>query len=252
MEPKSTKLGLNRTGVATSPIQSEEMRRYAEQRPASSPGSELGIARERAERARESQGLGSVPPPHKLKGLAKAALDTLKGKRPTVFIDKLGERLAFERVGVRLYEAALSKLDVYGSWEGGPTREALQRIADQELEHMGLCKQALEDLGADPTVETPAADLTALVSMGVPDALTDPRINLRQCLEALLVAELTDNASWELLIELTDKLGHGELATRFQRALDEEADHLAYVRSWLAAGLSLEAQLGEEAAGAPA
>lgn len=252
MEPKSSKLGLNRTGTATSPIHSQEMKLYAEQRPPSSPGSELGIARERAERARESEGLGTVPPPPKLKGMAKAAMDALKGKRPTVLIDKLGERLAFERVGVRLYEAALSKLDVYGSWEGGPTREGLQRIADQELEHMGLCKQALEDLGADPTVQTPAADLTALVGMGLPEAMTDPRINLRQSLEALLVAELTDNAGWELLIEVADKVGHGELATRFQRALDEEADHLAYVRSWLSAGLGVEVQLGEEAAGAPA
>ena len=65
-----------------------------------------------------------MPPPTSLKGVAKTAVDMLKGSKPTVFIDKLGERAAFERTGTRLYQGALAKFDVLGSWDGGPTRAA--------------------------------------------------------------------------------------------------------------------------------
>jgi hypothetical protein len=65
------------------------------------------------------------------------------------------------------------------------------------------------------------------------------------------VAELTDNASWELLIVLARELGHDNLAEDFQLALDAEQEHLMLVKGWLTAGTRLEAQVGEQAAGAP-
>lgn len=96
-------------------------------------------------------------------------------------------------------------------------------------------------LGADPTAMTPSADLVAVVSQGLPKALSDPRVNLRQSLEALLVAELADNAGWELLMELARGLGQDDLVARFQGALDVEAEHLRWVTKWVAAGA-----MGEE------
>jgi rubrerythrin len=184
--------------------------------------------------------------------MAKAAMDMLKGGRATVFVDKLGQRLGFERTGTRLYELALSKLDVFGTWDGGPSREQLEKIRLDELSHMALVKRTIEKLGADPTALTPAAELQANLSEGVPRMLADPHVNLLQSLEGLLTAELVDNASWELLIELARELGHQAIAEDFQRALDVEQEHLALVRAWLAAGTRLEAKVGEEAAGAPA
>ena len=44
----------------------------------------------------------------------KTALNKLTGVSPEMLIDKLGERLAFERTGVRLYEALLAKASVVG------------------------------------------------------------------------------------------------------------------------------------------
>jgi rubrerythrin len=140
---------------------------------------------------------------------------------------------------------------VFGTWDGGPSREQLEKIRHDELSHFALVKRSIEKLGGDPTALTPAADLGANLSEGVPKVLADPRVNLLQSLEGLLMAELTDNASWELLLELARELGHHELANDFQRALDVEQEHLALVRSWLAAGTRLEAKVGEEAAGAP-
>ncbi|PTL79932.1 ferritin-like domain-containing protein [Vitiosangium sp. GDMCC 1.1324] len=251
MQRKSSEMGLNRTGIRTSPVHGKKEIEGAEKALPSSPGDASGIWKVRQELARESEGLGSVPPPN-LKGLAKAAADLLKGGRATVFIDKLGQRAGFERVGVRLYEAALSKLDVFGTWDGGPSREQLEKIRRDELSHFALVKSTIEKLGGDPTALTPAANLQANLSEGVPKVLVDPRVNLLQSLEGLLTAELVDNASWELLIQLARELGHREIAEDFQRALDVEQEHLALVRSWLAAGTRLEATVGQEAAGAPA
>ncbi|WP_408888249.1 ferritin-like domain-containing protein [Myxococcus faecalis] len=253
MKKTTSDMGLNRTGIATSPIDSADIFQQAQERLPSSAGDGSLILEVRQQYARESDGLGSVPPPANLKGVAKTAVELLKGAKPTVFLDKLGERLAFERSGSRLYEGALAKLDVYGTWEGGPTREGLERILDDELAHFGLVSETLTKLGADPTAMTPCADLVAVTSMGLPAVLSDPRTNLRQSLEALLVAELTDNASWELLIELARGLGHDTLADRFQLALDAEAEHLTLVRGWLASGITLEARASQaEPAGAPA
>ncbi|HZI06312.1 MAG TPA: ferritin-like domain-containing protein [Archangium sp.] len=251
MERKASEMGMNRTGLMVHPVKSKETIEGSEKYAPDIPGDASLIAKERQEFSREVGALGTVPPPN-LKGMAKAAMDMLKGGRATVFVDKLGQRLGFERTGVRLYEAALSKLDVFGTWAGGPSREQLEKIRLDELLHMGLVKRTMEKLGADPTALTPAADLQANLSEGVPKMLADPHINLLQSLEGLLTAELVDNASWELLIELARELGHTEFVEDFQRALDVEQEHLALVRAWISAGTRLEARVGEEAAGAPA
>jgi tRNA isopentenyl-2-thiomethyl-A-37 hydroxylase MiaE len=130
---------------------------------------------------------------------------------------------------------------------GGPSRDQLEKILGDELSHFVLVREALEKLGADPTALTPSADLSAVASMGIPQVLQDPRTNLVQCLEALLVAELTDNSGWELLVELAQGLRQTELVERFEDALGVEAEHLMQVRRWLIAGVTGEAGVREEA-----
>ncbi|MCP3136201.1 ferritin-like domain-containing protein [Pyxidicoccus xibeiensis] len=242
MKKTTSDMGMNKTGIATSPVDSADIIQEAQKRQPSHLGDETLLIKVRQQYARESPGVGSVPPPASLKGVAKTAVDMLKGSKPTVFIDKLGERLAFERTGTRLYQGALAKFDVLGSWEGGPTREGLQRILNDEMSHFALMTESLTKLGADPTAVTPCADVGAVTSMGLPAVVSDPRMNLRDTLHALLVAELTDNAGWEMLIELARGLGHDTLADRFQLALDAEAEHLTLVRGWLSAGVTLEAR----------
>lgn len=63
--------------------------------------------------------------------------------------------------------------------------------------------------------------------------LNDPRTTVLQCLNALLTAEFTDNAGWELLIDLTNELGHDDLSEQFTEALENEQDHLLKVQTWL-------------------
>jgi hypothetical protein len=49
----------------------------------------------------------------------------------------------------------------------------------------------------------------------------------------MLAVELTDNAGWELLIQLADDAGEDELSASFLTALGEEQQHLAIVKEWL-------------------
>ena len=99
-----------------------------------------------------------------------------------------------------------------------------------------MLKAAIEQLGGDPTAVTPAANLSATASQGIPKVIVDPRTTLLQSLEAALIAELSDNACWETLVELAQQADENDLAQQFEQALVNEQDHLRKVQTWLAAG----------------
>ena len=144
-------------------------------------------------------------------------------------LPKLGERLAFERTGVRLYEAVIVKA-TSATGARPALLDTLREIQAQELEHMNIVREAIETLGGDPTTMTPCADVAGVKALGVLQVVTDPRTTLAQALNAILAIELEDNAAWELLIELAQKGGHPLIAKRFAHALEQEEMHLARVR----------------------
>lgn len=253
---EATTIGMNRTGAATSPIDVQAMTEAAD---ALSPAVPIDTAAAEADRLAyisESETVGSIPPPASMKGVLKTGLAKLKGDTPSIFMDKIGERIAFERGGTRLYEALITKYQgvhalgeevlvpaeqlraVDGSMGGvGVPGEAplatLMRIRSEELEHFRMLGEAMVKMGGDPTAQTPCADVTATASMGIIQVVTDPRTTLAQCLNAMLTAELTDNAGWELLVQLAEDAGESELAGRFLGALAQEQEHLAIVKGWL-------------------
>jgi len=239
---QTTEMGMNRTGIAMAPQQGPEMAQGAEQRGPTHAGDGDGIKRIHRSYLQDAEPVGSVPPPSSVKGAASAGMQAIKGNKPSVLLNKLGERLAFERSGTRLYEAILDKFDAEGSWEGGPTREELQHFHDEELKHFHMVKDAIESLGADPTAMTPAADVAGVASEGVLKVVTDPRVSLAESLEGILTAELVDHDGWEMLIRLTDSMGQKKLSDRFKEALQEEDTHLSSVRNWLNAHSEGEAK----------
>lgn len=229
--------GTNRTGIAASPVDGPKMIQGAEDGARHVLGDPSLARAERLQYARQAEPMGHMPPPASVKGLVKTAVQALKGDKANVFLDMLGARLAFERTGTRLYEMAALKAEAFPSWEGGPSREDLLDIQRDELAHFGLLMNAMKTLGADPTAMTPSANLALNISKGVPAVLADPRTDLRECLEALLVAELTDNACWEDLIALAHEVGQDDLAAQFESALRAEESHLARVKGWLRQGM---------------
>ena len=188
--------------------------------------------------------IGTMPPPASLTGVVRDTMRRLSGAQTTALLDKVGERLAFERTGTRLYETLLEKLTNGGSFEGGPTRAQLEHIRDEEAAHFHMLHDRMLELDGDPTAITPSADIAAVTSMGVVAVVSDARTNLAESLEAILVAELADRDGWVRLIELAEQAGQDDFARDCRLAEQEEEEHLANVRSWLSA--YSQASAGEE------
>jgi rubrerythrin len=233
---QKNKLGMNRTGKDTSPLLSKAMLKGTEELtlPLCPPGNSQKLAENRTETMKEWGAVGSVPPPASLKGAVKMGVEMLKGNNMTFLIDKLSERLAFEKTGVRLYEALISKfqansevLSQYVSFE------KLVEIKNEEFEHFRVLSETIGKLGADSTAMTPSADVTALASTGIVKVLGEPRINFIQSLNAILVAELADNDSWKLLIEITSQFGLSDISSKFEECYRDEQNHLVTVQEWI-------------------
>jgi hypothetical protein len=258
---------MNRTGAAASLAGTKAMMEAVNELTPPGPIDLTAGAAMRVQYIEEADAVGAVPPPVSLKGVVKSGVSRLGGGSPEILMDKIGERLAFERGGTRLYDALLTKYtalaqsegdvlppasellsedgDASAAHEGESPTETLQRIRGEELSHFLMLRDAMTSLGGDPTAQTPCADVTTTASIGLIQVVTDPRTTLAQCLNAMLTAELTDNAGWELLIQLADEAGLTELTGQFLAALGEEQQHLAIVKGWLA-------KLVSENAGTPA
>lgn len=268
MQP--TTMGNNRTGAAINPRDVTRMLEAVDELSPQVPISTAPIEAERLRYIVEADAIGSIPPPASMvKGSVKKGIALLNGVSPSLFMDKIGERIAFERTGTRLYDALISKYQTLAeaggeelpsldrvalqddegetiqSGAGEIPLETLRRIRSEEHGHFLMLCEVMTQLGGDPTAQTPCADVVGTATMGVLQVVTDPRTTLAQCLNAALVAELADTASWELLGDLAAKAGQTELAERFTEAMVAEEQHVMAVRSWLRA-------LTVDAAGTPA
>ena len=112
-----------------------------------------------------------------------------------------------------------------------PAKE-IKHIRDEEAMHFALIGAAIQSLGGDPTAQTPSADVAGVEGMGLMQVLNDPKTTVAQALHAILVAEMTDNAAWDELIELTGQVGNDDLVARFTKARDNEQEHLEKVQGW--------------------
>lgn len=228
-------LSHNRTGIATARELAERMLEGAREFLPSRGGDGREILEVRANYAKGSEPLGSIPEPTSRRASFRPASQSFRSVRPSLFIDKLGERLAFERSTGRLYQAAISKLDAFGGFNGGPCRDELEDMMRKEYEHFRLLSEVIENVGSDPTVLTPSADLYATMSRGVVDVMVDARTSFVQCLEGLLLLELVDNDGWAMLSDVAQQNGEATLARLFEAVQNKETEHLDSVRTWLAA-----------------
>lgn len=246
---KPTDIGTNRTGVAASPLDARKLVEGAAEGVPQARVDGQALHAVRVAYSADADPVGTAPPPASLKQVATTVVEAFKGHKPTVFLDLLAERLAFERTGTRLYQALVAKLEAADPHPGGPTRDDLLTIREQELAHFHLLSRAIERLGGDPTTVTPGADIVAGSSNGLLQVVTDARTTLNQALKVALMAELADGDGWAMLTNLAERFGQDDLASEFQQALDEEEHHLALVRAWVARSVEGEAGLEPETAG---
>jgi rubrerythrin len=212
----TTEVGMNHSGMLVAEDGGQKMLENTELTKANG-GDERDLAKIRLEYARDAEPVGTLPEPQQT-GVAR------------VLMDKLGERLAFERAGTRLYDALMVKCSADKS-AGIPAKD-LKHIRDEEAVHFALLGAAIQSLGGDPTAQTPCADVTGVEGQGLMQVLNDPKTTVAQALHAILVAEMVDNAAWDELIELTEQAGNDDLVARFTKARDEEQEHLEKVQGW--------------------
>jgi hypothetical protein len=238
---EATANGQNRTGASVTPKAIDLMLEAVRDLSPPMPISTLQMDIERQSYIAEAESVGSIPPPKE-----KSQSKTRKAgtASASILLDKLGERIAFERTGTRLYGALITKHLALTNAGGDvlppaneteTAAESLQRIRAEELEHFHLLCNSVLSMGGDPTAQTPCADVTAAASMGLMQVITDPRTTLAQCLNTILTAELTDNAGWELLIQLAEEAGQTEMTEQFSLALQAEQRHLVTIQGWLQA-----------------
>ena len=246
---ETTVTGPNRTGATRAPADIQLMLEAVDEFSPPAPISTLRIDIERQAYIAEAESVGSIPPP--LNATAENSAEVAP-ELMSAFFDKLGERIAFERTGTRLYDALITKYLALtntqqslagennvvedGSSNAAPVDvglEKLRTIRAEELGHFQMLAECITSLGGDPTAQTPCADVAGTAAAGLLQVITDPRTTLAQSLSAVLTAELTDNAGWELLSVLAEKVGQDELAEQFSKALQAEHKHLTVVRGWL-------------------
>jgi ferritin-like protein len=241
MKESNPHMGMNRTGMQMSPLDSSKMLEATAANPNPAPASTEGESLDaslaanmmRASYAADAEPIGSVPVPGTVTGAVTTGMAVMTGRNPQMLIDKLGERLAFERTSTRLYEALLVKISQADDPGCSISVDAARTIRAQELDHMNMVAAAIESIGGDPTAMTPCADLAGVEAMGLIKVLTDPRTTLAQSLHALLSAEMTDNAGWEMLIALADHNMQTAMVDDFRLALEQEMAHLELVQTWL-------------------
>ena len=232
-------VGMNRTGIQMSPIDSKLMQDVDPSLTPVELGDESALAELRNDYIANADALGSVPLPGTFTGAVSMGVQFLKGDSPQILLDKLGERLAFERTGTRLYDALITKCEVMLDGDISMTMDDLEQIRADEARHFMLISEAIESLGGDPTSQTPSADLAGVESMGLVQVLNDPRTSIAQSLHAIVTAELSDKAGWETLVALADEHGLTEMVDDFTQALNQEREHLALVQTWYEEAIGL-------------
>lgn len=240
MSTHTEHIGMNRTGIQMSPIDSKAMTDVDPDLMQGDEGDDSPMAELRSPYIVAADTLGSVPLPGTVTGMASIGMAMLKGESAQILIDKLGERLAFERTGTRLYDALITKCALMlDDTEISMTIDDLEDIREDEARHFLMVSNAIDALGGDPSAQTPSADLCGVESMGLVQVLNDPRTNIAQSLHAIVTAELSDKAGWETLIALADKHGLTDLVSNFTVALNDEREHLALVQTWYEEAIGL-------------
>ena len=138
----------------------------------------------------------------------------------------------------------IAKCKAAGDGAAQPYLAELEHFCSEEMAHFKLLADCIEMLGGDPTAQTPGADVTGVESAGLMQVVTDPLTSVTQSMHAILIAELADNAAWDELIELAQELGQDEMAPKFERAREEEREHLQKVNQWHREATLQESRIG--------
>jgi len=151
-----------------------------------------------------------------------------------LLLRKLGQRLAFERASVRLYEALIFKcLALQKGQRKVVSLDQLRQFRDEEVEHSLLLKKAIETLGFDADDWIPEMDSTLLSTLQIPKVFSKKNTTILQCLESVQIFATNDNAEWHTLHGLFTNMGLQDVSEEFNQALEEDSRQLETISRWI-------------------
>jgi rubrerythrin len=162
-------------------------------------------------------------------GKRRNPMQKLAQRNSARILDLLGERMTFERAGVRLYDQILTRMRASADERIQAMCETMEKHRAEEKEHEEWLGVQIRALGGNTEVMTEHSRLVEQESQGIEQVMRSDE-NIVHDFHALLSAELTDNAGWDLLKGLADELGDKDAKREFTRRLHEEEDHLLFVR----------------------
>lgn len=144
-------------------------------------------------------------------------------------IELLTERLTFERVGVRLYDAIVSRLE---SAEPA-VRRMLPRVEQQraeEREHVAWLEALIDGLASDAPPIPRRPELAHLWTEGLLRISEAGAATIAELFQALHTFELANESGWQRLLRLAER-GHDLPACDdFGHRLADEQAHVSFVR----------------------
>jgi hypothetical protein len=151
-----------------------------------------------------------------------------------LLLRKLGQRLAFERASVRLYEALIFKcLALQKGQRKVVSLDQLRQFRDEEVEHSLLLKKAIETLGFDADDWIPEMDSTLLSTLQIPKVFSKKNTTILQCLESVQIFATNDNAEWHTLHGLFTNMGLQDVSEEFNQAPEEDSRQLETISRWI-------------------
>jgi bacterioferritin (cytochrome b1) len=172
-------------------------------------------------------------------------MEKLARKNAAFVLDVLSGRLAFERTGVRLYDAAIEKIERTAEPRYQAIVAQLHEIRDEEDEHVQFLEDQIRRLGGYPDEATDMAQLETEEGTGIASVILDGHQKVIHVVHALLAAELADNAGWDVLVQLAEEAGDRAARLAFSQRLAEEEKHLLFIREVVLRSAEIEI-LGED------
>lgn len=145
-------------------------------------------------------------------------------------LDLLTARVNFERVVVKLYDRVISRIEATGDTNFMRMMDELRKHRNEEKEHEEWLEEQIRRFGGDAHGTTEMSKLEETESAGIEKIILNGDPQLSHAMHALLMAELADNAGWDLLARLAAQAHDGEAKRAFRKRLYEEVDHLAFMR----------------------
>jgi hypothetical protein len=151
----------------------------------------------------------------------------------TSFVNKLEEHLYFEKEISNLYETLIHQLPMKFPKDCYFVAQKIKIFQQQRLKHLRLVSELVSLLGSQCRLRWYWNEFIKENFLRAKSLIEGPNLDLSEKMETVYHLELIDNASWDILIEMAEINGQGELAIKFQKAFDEQSLYMNTLKNWV-------------------